>query len=221
MRTSGDNEEMQQMANARLWACIEEVGGITTIMDATGLSRQTLYGIKDNRSMPSGLTIGTIQRAVPELDVNLLYAEGKELSWRKSQPAGLVRYTNSDPDPTTPAPAAPGVNWHKMYETERAENIRLSKANERLTEKNERLYLTLLEKNGIMTDQEGSKIESSSQTTAWAEVRQMEEEARERMQVDGYVRYQKNEATVKPMHSAKVMALPVTRVDQQDDANAA
>jgi hypothetical protein len=141
--------------------------------------------------MPSGLTIGTIQRAVPELDVNLLYAEGEGLEWQKAKSSTIFRQDNADPDPTTPAPGAAGVNWQKMYEGERAENIRLSKSNERLTLNNERLYMSLLEQKGLLTDQEGSKIESSSQTTAWADVaRQIED--RKSWQVDGFVRHDKN-----------------------------
>lgn len=97
MRVNGDSDEMQRMANTRLWRCVEEKGGITAFIKLTGLSRQTVYGIKDNRSMPSGLSIGMIHEAIPELDINALFAKGESTEWEKISAIPAVVTSSTTP----------------------------------------------------------------------------------------------------------------------------
>ncbi len=89
MKTAGDNSELQKRMNARLWQCVMDPGqgGVQDFAKMTGISPQTLYNIRDNRSFPSTPTIKLFERSVPSLSLALLYEDSDSLEWRGADQA--------------------------------------------------------------------------------------------------------------------------------------
>jgi hypothetical protein len=113
MKTNGNNDNLQRLMNAKLWECVDKNGRAQAIAKATGLSPQTFYNMRDNRTFPATPTIKALKRVVPKLSLDAIYSDKEGLEWE--MPKSLMVTT---PSPVLAVGLSPeGIDWKGRYES--------------------------------------------------------------------------------------------------------
>lgn len=87
-----ENEDMKRLINSRLWYTVNTKVGVQPLAKQSNISPQTFYNIRDNSRMPHTDTVLAIKKAVPELNMEILYSPDESLPMEslfdKAAPAG-------------------------------------------------------------------------------------------------------------------------------------
>jgi Tfp pilus assembly protein PilN len=143
---------MQATVNKRLWAFVEGHGGVKPVSLILGVTPQTLYNIRDNRTFPSAGTLALIKQQFPKTNINAFLSE-EEYPTTETGEADV--------------PAIIKADYKAMLDLTSKQAAQIEKLEakiDRLEEKNDRLTMALLERAhpDLFTEKEESKIGSDN-----------------------------------------------------------